>query len=247
MALTVSFVAAIAPCWKVDVPAVTVASTTAGRAVLATVLLLVAQVTIANSDVWIVAARIPDQAGRYAAVALIGRLVFVTASSIVTVVFPSLVADNAANGRTGNGLLWRATAIMAGFGGLLTLAAFLLGDRLVAGMMGAAYAGVGSLLWPYALATTCFVVANLFAINGVAVGRAVTPALLAVGAVAQVVVLDLGAGRGVAWVVWAQVVLMGALVVVTMAATALAPVRRRRLEVSAARPSEARAAVTVAA
>jgi O-antigen/teichoic acid export membrane protein len=216
IALTVSFAAAVVPCWPVvGSTRSDVVASQGNRVILATVLLLFAQVVIANSDVWIVAARLPADAGRYAAVALIGRLVFVTASSIVTVVFPSLVA----NGRAGDRLLWRAIGIMAAFGGSLTFVAFFLGERLVAGMMGSQYSGAGTLLWPYALATTCFVIANLFAISGVASGRTLMPAFLVGGAVTQVTVLLYGAGRGVAWIVWAQVAVM-AVLVLTMTTTA---------------------------
>ena len=55
---------------------------------------------IANGDLWVVAALIPADAGSYAAVALVGRLVFIAGWSIVTVVFPSLASGSgAASGR----------------------------------------------------------------------------------------------------------------------------------------------------
>jgi O-antigen/teichoic acid export membrane protein len=208
LALTIAFGAAIVPCWKVvGVVRPTTAVVGTRGAATATVLLLTAQVVIANSDVWIVAAHLPDNVGSYAAVALIGRLVFVAASSVTTVVFPSLVTG----GDGSNRLLWTAIGVMAAFGSALTAAAALLGGRLVEGMMGSQYAGAGALLWPYALATTCFVVANMVAISGVAAGRSGPPAMLGAGALAQVVVLALGAQNGLTWVVWAQVAVMGAL------------------------------------
>jgi O-antigen/teichoic acid export membrane protein len=66
----------------------------ARAAVAATLLLLVGQVVIATGDLWVVAALIPSDAGSYAAVALVGRLVFIAGWSIVTVVFPSLASGS---------------------------------------------------------------------------------------------------------------------------------------------------------
>ncbi|MEN9644021.1 MAG: hypothetical protein RL238_690 [Actinomycetota bacterium] len=222
LALSLAFAAAVLPCWNVvgaDQPRTNVAA--GNGAITATVLLLVAQVVIANSDVWIVAARLPGEIGRYAAVALIGRLVFVTASSVVTVVFPTLVAG----GSSSNALLWKAVTIMVAFGSALTGAAYLFGGALVEGMMGAQYAGSGDLLWPYAAATTCFVVANMLAINGVARGRIMMPAMLLAGAITQVAVLVAGSSSGLSWVVWAQVAVMATLAFTMLAATVATQVR----------------------
>jgi O-antigen/teichoic acid export membrane protein len=181
----------------------------------ATVLLLIGQVVIANGDLWVVAALIPSDAGSYAAVALVGRLVFIAGWSIVTVVFPSLASGSgAASGR----LLSKAVGCAALVGFALTLAAFVAGDRLIAAMVGDDYAEAGHLLGPYALATTLFVVANLLAVADMAGGRRLLPGLVAAGAIAQTVLLVLIAPRGITWIVYGQLVAMAVLAVVLASA-----------------------------
>ena len=197
----------------------------ARAAVAATLLLLVGQVVIANGDLWVVAALIPSDAGSYAAVALVGRLVFIAGWSIVTVVFPSLASGSAeASGR----LLLMAVGAAALVGGMLSIGAFVLGDTLIRAMVGENYADAGHLLGPYALATTLFVVANLLAVSDLAAGRRLLPALVAAGAIAQTVLLVLIAPRGIAWIVNGQLAAMAVLTVVLASAL----VTRRRCEIS---------------
>jgi hypothetical protein len=179
------------------------------------VLLLIGQVVIANGDLWVVAALIPSDAGSYAAVALVGRLVFIAGWSIVTVVFPSLASGSEeANGR----LLLKAVCAAALAGGTLSVGAFVAGDRLIGAMVGDDYAAAGHLLGPYALATTLFVVANLLAVSDLAAGRRLLPALVAAGAIAQTVLLVLMAPRGITWIVYGQLVAMAVLAVVLASA-----------------------------
>lgn len=212
----VGLVAAFAVGWVVSSPgALRLEATTTIRetrsAVGATVLLLIGQVVIANGDLWVVAALIPSDAGSYAAVALVGRLVFIAGWSIVTVVFPTLASGSgAASGR----LLLKAVGSAAIVGSALTAGAFVAGDRLIGAMVGDDYAEAGHLLGPYALATTLFVVANLLAVADMAGGRRLLPALVAAGAIAQTVLLVLVADRGITWIVYGQLAAMAVLVIV---------------------------------
>ena len=212
----VGLVAAFAVGWVVSSPgALRLEATTTTRetrsAVGATVLLLIGQVVIANGDLWVVAALIPSDAGSYAAVALVGRLVFIAGWSIVTVVFPTLASGSgAASGR----LLLKAVGSAAIVGSALTAGAFVAGDRLIGAMVGDDYAEAGHLLGPYALATTLFVIANLLAVADMAGGRRLLPALVAAGAIAQTVLLVLVADRGITWIVYGQLAAMAVLVIV---------------------------------
>lgn len=186
-------------------------------AVVATVLLLIGQVVIANGDLWVVAALLPSDAGSYAAVALVGRLVFIAGWSIVTVVFPSLASGSAeASGR----LLSKAVTAAALAGGALSFAAFVVGDRLIGAMVGDGYADAGRLLGPYALATTLFVIAYLLAVSDVAAGRRLLPAMVTAGAMAQTMLLVLVAPLGVAWIVYGQLAAMAVLAIVLASAVA---------------------------
>jgi O-antigen/teichoic acid export membrane protein len=194
----------------------------ARTAIAATVLLLVGQVVIANGDLWVVSAMRPDDAGLYAAVALIGRLVYVAAWSIVMVLFPTLVSG--ASGAR-NELLRRGLVGTAVVGGALSAIAFATGDRLVVGMVGDEFQGSGSLLGPYALATTLFVMSNLIAVADLAAGRRRVPAVMAAGALFQTAVLIPLALGGIHLVVLGQLAVMAVLFAVS---TQLSVARRRR-------------------
>jgi len=194
----------------------------ARTAIAATVLLLVGQVVIANGDLWVVSAMRPDDAGLYAAVALIGRLVYVAAWSIVMVLFPTLVSG-ASGARTE--LLRRGLLGTAAVGGALSAIAFASGDRLVVGMVGDEFQGSGSLLGPYALATTLFVMSNLIAVADLAAGRRRVPAVMAAGALFQTAVLIPLALGGIHLVVLGQLAVMAVLFAVS---TQLSVARRRR-------------------
>lgn len=184
----------------------------AQTAIGATVLLLVGQVVIANGDLWIVSALQSDDAGSYAAVALIGRLVYVAAWSIVTVLFPTLVQGGSGDRAT---LVRRGVGVTALVGGLLSAVAFVGGDRLLAAMIGDEFADAGSLLGPYAVATTLFVMSNLIAVADLAQGRKRLPGMIAAGAVVQTIVLVPVAAHGISAVVVGQLVVMAILFVAT--------------------------------
>jgi O-antigen/teichoic acid export membrane protein len=213
----VGLVAAFAVGWLASSPgalsldATETTTRQARSAASATVLLLIGQVVIANGDLWVVAALIPSDAGSYAAVALVGRLVFIAGWSIVTVVFPSLASgSDEANGQ----LLLKAVGAAALAGGTLSVGAFVAGDRLIGAMVGDDYAAAGHLLGPYALATTLFVVANLLAVSDLAAGLLLLPGIIAVGAIGQTVLLVLVAPRGITSIVYGQLVAMAALAIV---------------------------------
>ena len=213
----VGLLAAFATGWVVardhtDAPTPSATGSTA-PAIAATVLLLVGQVVIANGDLWIVSAVRPSEAGVYAAVALIGRLVYVASWSIVTVLFPTLVGGTA-DARAQ--LLRRGLAATALVGGALSAVAFAVGDGLVVGMVGDGYSAAGDLLGPYALATTLFVMANLVAVSDVAAGRRLLPFVMTCGALVQTVALVPLAGFGLRAVVLGQLGAMCGLLVVTL-------------------------------
>lgn len=174
--------------------------------------LLASQVLIANGDVLVVNARLAADAGTYSAVAMIGRLVFVAAAAVVTVVFPGLVGETSAAKR--RALLRRAMVMTAGIGCGMTAACAVGARPLLGVLLGSDYASGAHLLWPYALATTFFALANLFAVAEVAAGSSRAPAILLVGGALQTSLLVGVVERGMAWAVWAQVAVMGSTCVV---------------------------------
>jgi O-antigen/teichoic acid export membrane protein len=110
-------------------------------------------------------------AGRYAAVAALGRIVFWGASGIGLVLFPKAVV-HVSRGSSGSHLVI-ASLVLCLLGGLAGWATFSLGSGFVLTLFaGGAYAGAAPYLPWYAIAMTLFGGASVLVANGQARGRA---------------------------------------------------------------------------
>jgi O-antigen/teichoic acid export membrane protein len=120
------------------------------------------QIIINNSDVLLVKHYFENkEAGLYASLALIGRVVFFATWSIVTVLFPKII-EKEKKGEPHAQYFWGSLSIVGLFGIGITLGCYFLGDLVVSIMFGEAYLSTASLLWQYAIATTLFSCANVF-------------------------------------------------------------------------------------
>jgi len=118
-------------------------------------------ILINNSDVLIVKHFFNSvAAGQYAALALIGRIVFFGTWSVVITMFP-LVAQKAHRGEPHRHLLWNGLGMVVGVSTLIVLATVLFPAFIVRLLFGAEYVAVAPLLWVYALATALFALANV--------------------------------------------------------------------------------------
>lgn len=121
------------------------------------------QILINNSDVILTKHFFSDQeSGLYAAIALIGRVVFFGTWTIVTLLFPKVI-QREKQGLPHLFLFWKSIAITAGFGGLVILGCLFFSNMIVSILFGSEYIVVAGLLWKYAVATTLFACANVFA------------------------------------------------------------------------------------
>lgn len=186
------------------------AGVAAGAGTSAMVVLLIGQVVIVNGDVLVIASRLPTEAGIFAAVALIGRLVFMVSWTVVTVVFPSVAGAGQADDSQ---LVVRSLAVTAALGAAMSLGAWLAGGTVLVLTLGEGYRQGGALLWPYAAATALFSIVNLLAMVDAARGRMGGPLLVFVAAMVHTVGLVLVAPLGAEAVVWARLWFMAALVV----------------------------------
>jgi O-antigen/teichoic acid export membrane protein len=183
-------------------------------------ILLGAQVVINNGDVLLSKLVFtPEDAGLYAAVALVGRAVFFVSWAIVQVVFPSVAAGEVDSTR----LVDQAALALAGFGLVATAGATLTSGTIADLLFGAEYGDVAGLLGPYAAATSLVAVVNLLVTSDVGRGMRRSGWTMLAGAVTQTVVLALFAG-GFRSMVWLQVAVMAALLV------AVIVVRHRRFD-----------------
>ena len=121
------------------------------------------QVLINNTDILLVKHYFAaEEAGLYAALAMIGRVVFFIAWMFAMILLPHVVAAEKA-GKDSRSLLWKYVGYTAVLGAIITGASYMLPELIVHILFGTAYVEIASLLWLYALATSLFAVANMFA------------------------------------------------------------------------------------
>lgn len=146
-------------------------------------------ILINNSDVLIIKRYFDSvAAGHYAALALIGRIVFFGTWSVVITMFP-LVAQKEQRREAHRHLLWLGLGMVFGVSALIVAATALLPELIIRILFGADYLAVAPLLWLYAVATALFALANVLINYHLALGKR-TGALFALGAgVLQVVTL----------------------------------------------------------
>ena len=168
------------------------------------------QILINNSDVLLVRRFFPAiQAGQYAALALIGRIVFFATWSVVTTMFP-IVAQKHKKGEAHAYLLWLSLGIVALISlPVVGLTAFF-PDLIVTLLFGKQYIGVASLLWLYALATSLYALANVVVNYRLSLGATKNTSFVLIAGSCQVLGIILF-HASLAQVVWVQVCIMAVL------------------------------------
>ncbi len=120
-------------------------------------------VLINNTDILLVKHYFPaDQAGLYAALAMIGRVVFFVAWMFAMVLLPNVIATEK-SGRDSSPLLWKYIVYTSILGALVSGFSYLLPEFIIHILFGSAYISIAPLLWLYALATSLFAISNMFA------------------------------------------------------------------------------------
>ena len=171
---------------------------------------LVGQILINNSDVLVVKRFFAaEDAGQYAALALIGRIVFFATWSVVTVLLP-MVAKKHEQGEPHWRLLWISTALVALVSVGIVAGSYLWADIVVGILFGPAYVAIAPLLWLYAIATTLYALANVFITYRLSTGNGVGSWIAVGGGTLQVIVLTLF-HTSLRQIVIAQILLMGAM------------------------------------
>ncbi len=183
--------------------------------------LLLGQIVINNGDVLVVKRFFSgDDAGVYAAIALIGRAVFFLSWSAVTTLFPA-VAQREEAGHSSGGLLLGGVVVVSAICAGMVGGVAIFGDLFLTGALGDEYSGVGSLLIRYAIATSFFAVANLIVSHHLSAGRVREAWILLAGGVLQTVLLLTRHGDMLE-VIYDQMIAMGILLV-AVAVSSLVP------------------------
>lgn len=160
-----------------------------GRFALAAGGALVGQILINNSDVLMVKHFFTaEDAGQYAALALIGRIVFFATWSVVTTLFP-IVAQRHARGERHHHLLVNSLGLVGAVSAAIVVAAYAAPEFIVRLLFGAAYLPVAPLVWLYALATAFYALANVIINYRLSAGNKLGSVFAICGGVSQVAAL----------------------------------------------------------
>jgi O-antigen/teichoic acid export membrane protein len=182
----------------------------------------ISQILINNSDILLVRTYYPaDMAGLYAALALIGRMVFFATWSVVTTMFP-IVAQRHKRGEPHRHLLWVSLGIVGGISLVIILATLLFPETIVNILFGKKYLSIAPLLWLYALATTLYALANVVVNYRLSLGQGRETGFTLAAGVAMVAGIIIFHDT-LAQVVWVQVVVMAVLFISLFAVLMLHP------------------------
>ena len=168
------------------------------------------QILINNSDVILVKRFFEtSDAGKYAALALIGRIVFFATWSVVTTMFP-IVAQKQKMGEAHTHLLWISLGIVGGISLPVVLLTLFFPQWVITILFGEKYLSVANLLWLYALATSLYSMANVVINYRLSLGMGRETGFAIAAGFAQVLGIVFF-HASLAQVVYVQVIVMAAL------------------------------------
>lgn len=167
--IIVSFIFGLMPFQKTIVKSVTIVSKKMVESkeiklfFLLTAFYELTQILINNSDIILVKHYFDnEQAGLYASLALIGRVVYFVAWMFVMLLLPKVVQLKK-EGKQTKTLLLKYVGYIVILSTGIVLFTFLFPTFVVQIMFGQEYVTIAPLLWKYALATSIFAIANIFA------------------------------------------------------------------------------------
>ena len=121
------------------------------------------QIIINNSDILLVKHYFtPGEAGLYASLALIGRIVYFIAWMFVMLLLPTVVQLKKEGKETAQ-ILFKYVTYIAIIAAIIILGCGLFPKTAITILFGEQYLSIAPLLWKYALATGIFAVSNIFA------------------------------------------------------------------------------------
>lgn len=150
---------------------------------------LVGEILVNHSDILIVKRFFSSEdAGHYAALSLIGRVVFFASWPIAAIVFP-LVTQRAHRNEPHRSLLFISLGVVIAIGGSITLVTAIAPELVIRLLFGAEYLPVAPLLWLYAASTTLYTAANAIVSYQLALGKGLGSIMALLAGIAQVVLL----------------------------------------------------------
>jgi O-antigen/teichoic acid export membrane protein len=121
------------------------------------------QIVINNSDILLVKHYFESyDAGLYASLALIGRMVYFIAWMFVMLLLPKVI-ELKKEGKKTSSVLFKYIGYITFLSCVIVVSCALFPETIVQILFGESYLQISSLLWKYALATSLFAVSNIFA------------------------------------------------------------------------------------
>ena len=149
------------------------------------------QIIINNSDIILVKHYFNDeQAGLYASLALIGRVVYFVAWMFVMLLLPKVIQLKK-EGQETQPILMKYVAYIAILSTIIVLVTFIFPETVVHLMFGKAYLPIAFLLWKYALVTSIFAIANIFAYYFLSINEYIPVVVSALIGLTQIVLIVL--------------------------------------------------------
>jgi O-antigen/teichoic acid export membrane protein len=147
------------------------------------------QIIINNSDILLVKHYFESyEAGLYASLALIGRVVYFVAWMFVMLLLPAVVQLKK-DGKPTLPILLKYVGYIACIAITIVLSCFFFPNEIITLLFGSEYLSVSPLLWEYALATSIFAISNIFAYYYLSLDNYLPVVLSAVFGMLQIVLI----------------------------------------------------------
>ncbi|MEY8850071.1 oligosaccharide flippase family protein [Psychroserpens sp. XS_ASV72] len=174
------------------------------------------QIVINNSDILLVKHYFESyEAGLYASLALIGRIVYFIAWMFVMILLPTVIQLRK-EGKPTSGVLLKYISYISGIAITIILGCALVPEFAISVLFGNQYLAMAPLLWKYALATGIFAISNLFAYYYLSLDRYVPVLISALFGMFQVALIVIF-HQSLEEVVHMQIVAMFILLLIQMA------------------------------
>ena len=147
------------------------------------------QIAINNSDILLVKHYFDSyEAGLYASLALIGRVVYFMAWMFVMLLLPKVVLRKK-EGKETSSILFKYVAYIGILTSSIIIGCVLFPDSIILLLFGEEYVSMSSLLWKYALATGLFAISNIFAYYYLSLDRFIPVIISGICGVLQIVLI----------------------------------------------------------
>ncbi|WP_255452845.1 oligosaccharide flippase family protein [Aquimarina sp. RZ0] len=147
------------------------------------------QIIINNSDILMVKHYFETyDAGLYASLALIGRVVYFVAWMFVMLLLPKVVQKQK-DGEPHTDILFKYVGYIALLSSCIIASCYIFPEFVINSMFGSEYLSMAPLLWKYAIATSLFAISNIFAYYFLSLDQYIPVILSALLGISQVVLI----------------------------------------------------------